>query len=161
MPGQRRRGTRIDFTSPTVTPEAPSQTVIVEDGPGPMSRSVAEALKTAPTLPRDDGAVALAERYAALIDAAEPSAVYARHLRVLRGALTGVDDTVMEVFIKVAEALSAHSVASDLGPKLLATLTALGMTAAGRSAKGGAPDGPKVPDELGALRARARDRGTR
>lgn len=126
-----------------------------------MSRSVTAALKAAPTLPRDAGAVALAERYAALIDAAAPSAVHARHLRTLAGALGGADDSVTEAFTKITEALSAHSVASDLGPKLLATLTSLGMTAAGRSAKGGAPDGPKVPDELGALRARARERGTR
>lgn len=157
MPGQRRARTVTTGDSP----ESMSQTVTSTVDAGPMSRSVDEALETAPVLPRDAGAVELARRYAALIDDAAPSAVYTRHLRALNGALIGADDAAKEAYVKISEALSAHSVASDLGPKLLAVLTSLGMTAAGRSAKGGAPDGPKVPDELGALRARARERGTR
>jgi hypothetical protein len=135
--------------------------VTVDVGPGPMSRAVAEALETAPVLPRDVAAAELARQYAALIDAAAPAAAYVRHLRALNGALIGADDAAKEAYHKIKEALAAHSVASDLGPKLLAVLTSLGMTAAGRSAKGGAPDGPKVDDQLAALRARAQQRRTR
>lgn len=128
-----------------------------------MSRAVAEGLKTAPTLPRDAGAVALAQQYAALIDAAAPSSAYAKHLRTLAAALDGIefDAAVTDAFTKIREALAEHSVASDLGPKLLAVLTSLGMTAAGRAVKGGAPDGPKHPDELAGLRERARARRAR
>lgn len=126
-----------------------------------MAKALAEALKTAPTLPRDKSAVALAKRYAELIDNAQYAAKYRAPLRMLRSALPP-DPRLLDAYEKVADALAEHSVASDLGPKLLAVLTSLGMTAAGRSAKGGAADGPRVPDELAALRDRAAGRrGTR
>jgi hypothetical protein len=87
---------------------------------GPLIRSLADALKDAPLLPRDSGAVALAKQYAAAIDA---------------------DGDVLDA----------------LGPKLLAVLVQLGMTPAGRGAKGGAPDGP-VASKLDELRARREQR---
>ncbi|KXK61959.1 hypothetical protein AWW66_10995 [Micromonospora rosaria] len=46
---------------------------------------------------------------------------------------------------------------ADLGPKLLAALTALGLTPAGRGAKGGAPGGV-VAGKLDELRARREQR---
>lgn len=121
---------------------------------GPMSKALDEALKTAPVLPRDAAAVKLARRYAELIDNAAPAAKYRAPLRILYAALpVGAPPPVTEAYDKIKEALAEHSVASDLGPKLLAVLASLGMTAAGRTAKGGAADGPRVPDELAKLRA--------
>ncbi|MEU8329826.1 hypothetical protein [Micromonospora sp. NPDC048839] len=107
---------------------------------GPMLRAVAAALRDADVSKQDGGARALARRYAALIDEAVPKATYAEHLRTLRNALDDemVDNPAVErAMTKVEEALAAHSVMSDLGPKLLAVLTSLGMTAAGRGVKGG------------------------
>jgi hypothetical protein len=48
---------------------------------------------------------------------------------------------------------------NELGPKLLACLTALGLTLAGRGAKGGTGDAPAVGGRLDELRAR-RERRT-
>jgi hypothetical protein len=125
-----------------------------------MAAAVAAALETAPTLERDQAAVELAKRYATLIDDSAVAAKYRSPLQAVRAWLPRDEPKVLEAYNKIADALSEHSVASDLGPKLLAVLTSLGMTAAGRSAKGGAPDGPRVPDELGKLRAeRDRQRG--
>lgn len=50
---------------------------------------------------------------------------------------------------------------AELGPKLLAVLTALGMTPAGRGVKGGpvnAGNGGEQPDELDEFRRRAAER---
>ncbi len=127
---------------------------------GPLARAVGSALTAASTAPEDAAAVALVRRYAALIDDAAVAAKYRRPLAALRraAALLGDDDTA-EALDKITEALAAHSVASDLGPKLLAALTALGMTAAGRNARGGGTGGPVVGiaarlDEFTAARAR-------
>lgn len=58
---------------------------------------------------------------------------------------------------RYAAAIDARSddlkVLSDLGPKLLAALSALGMTAAGRGARGGTQGG-SVAGKLDELRAR-------
>lgn len=121
---------------------------------GPMAQAVDDALRTAPVLPRDAAAVKLARRYAELIDNAAPAAKYRPSLRVMYAAIpVGAPSPVTDAYDKIKEALAEHSVASDLGPKLLAVLTSLGMTGAGRSAKGGAADGPRVPDDLARLRA--------
>jgi hypothetical protein len=148
---------------PIVTPVTPEPVVI-----GSLSQEVNDALIWAQTQTRDKGAVALARRYAALIDAAAPSAVYAEHLRGLEAALDPeMDGRTARHFQRIAEALAAHSVASDLGPKLLAVLNALGMTAAGRATAKAPPapaatpataisPAPEVPvDPLAELRARA------
>jgi hypothetical protein len=47
---------------------------------------------------------------------------------------------------------------SELGPKLLACLTALGLTVAGRGQKGGQANAAPQPTKLSDLRARARHR---
>lgn len=121
---------------------------------GPISRAVTKALKDAPVNPEDGGAVELAKRYAALIDAAQPTSAYAEHLRALAAAIDPDDPTAQKHLTKISDALSAHSVASDLGPKLLAALTALGMTGAGRGAKGGATGGPGIAGKLDEFTAR-------
>ena len=127
---------------------------------GPMARAVAAALRDAKPQKQDGGAVALAKQYAKLIDEAVPLARYDVPLAALRVAVTECSDPKAgEHLAKIEQALAAHSVASDLGPKLLAALTALGMTAAGRTVKGGAPNGNPVAaqlDEFTQRRARRR-----
>lgn len=130
---------------------------------GPMLRAVAAALGKAELQPQDGGARALARRYAVLIDEAAPLAKYEEPLRALRRAVQECSDPNAEKHLaKIEAALSAHSVASDLGPKLLAALTALGMTAAGRNTKGatGGGVGPVSPvaSKLDELRARRQQR---
>lgn len=92
---------------------------------GPIGRALADSLKNADIPARDAAGVALARRYAQLLDAAR-----------------GRDDEP-EVFDR-------------LGPKFLAALTALGLTLAGRGAKGGVTAGGGTPgaDVLDELRAR-------
>lgn len=50
---------------------------------------------------------------------------------------------------------------NDLGPKLLAALTALGMTAAGRGTKGGGSSAAPVASKLDELRQRREQRSGR
>lgn len=116
-----------------------------------LGRAVASALRDAQTLPRDAAAVSLVKRYAALIDRAEE----------LAEALDGVraeDEVEARLLAALRVKVEAQAVASDLGPKLLAALAALGMTPAARSAvsKGGAPDvrSSAADDALARLRAK-------
>jgi hypothetical protein len=121
-----------------------------------MVKAVASALKAARLGPVDAAAVELVRRYAQLLDAAVPLAKYREHLRVLRAAVAD-DPAAAAAYAKVADALAEHSVASDLGPKLLAALSALGLTVAGRGSKlqgGGSGDGGAGGDTLDELRAR-------
>lgn len=127
-----------------------------------MSRAVTAALVAAPPEDRDSGAVALIKNYAALIDEAAPAARYRKPLERLTRAVDryfGDDaEQVAEALEVIRTALASHSVASDLGPKLLAALTSLGLTVAGRGARkndGGNGDQRRDPlDELFARRQR-------
>lgn len=123
---------------------------------GPMAQAVDTAIAAATLRPEDAGAVELVRRYAALIDAATPSSVYARHIRAVARALDIEDRDAADSMRKIEEALAAHAVASDLGPKLLAALSALGLTVASRAAKGGESGGGISArlDEFTAARAR-------
>jgi len=120
-----------------------------------MTRAVADALAEVPLLPRDAAAAHLARRYAALLDEPVPLARYEEPLRVLRALVAAQEDpaAARRHLAKVEDALAAHSVASDLGPKLLAALTALGCTPAGRHPKAGTGI-PVVQGKLDELRAR-------
>ena len=112
-----------------------------------MSAAVDDSLRTlGDEIPEQDrGAAALARNYARLIDEAAPSAALARHLLAIREALDVLRINDIRVFgydvdksyDAILIACSDHSTASDLGPKLLATLTALGLTLAGRAERGG------------------------
>lgn len=130
----------------------------MSDYPGPVVREVEAALRDATHLSTlDHGAIALAKRYAHLIDEAAPAANYGEPLRVL--GLTVHTKDERQALQRITDALSAHSVASDLGPKLLTTLTALGLTPAARLAKGGDTSGPGTgPTQLDKFRQRAADR---
>lgn len=143
---------------------------------GPLVRAVVTAIEATPDDKRDAGTVALARRYAMLIDDAAPAAKYREPLAHLAHALKllgmlGVDDggtvdRAEKALAKVSDALAAHSVASDLGPKLLAALAALGLTPAARgaSAKGGDHGGPAAAapeSEFERARREARERRER
>jgi hypothetical protein len=73
----------------------------------------------------------------------------------------GLGDTYGQSFRKVAAALSAVSVASDLGPKLLAALDALLITPKARAAVGAAVAAPTAGSPLDRLRERHDGRGLR
>jgi len=127
-----------------------------------ISPKLEEALILAQIGAQGAAAVALARRYARLLDDAAPNKAYVEALGLMSRALehyrTSITWPPMEARrIDKAEetirvALGEHSVASDLGPKLLATLTALGLVLAAVPAKGAeggklsGGDGPE--DEL-------------
>lgn len=121
---------------------------------GPMRRAVNAALRTATLKPADGATKTLATTYATLIDEAAPKAAYDKALRVLASVVVASEHPeANDAFDKIRKALSAHTVASDLGPKLLATLLALGMAPAARGKDGGGPVAP-VASKLDELRAR-------
>lgn len=130
---------------------------------GPQEAALDEALNNVTVQTRDKAAVALARRYAALLDEAAPASRYREPLLLISQALPA-DPPIEKAFRTIADALGAHSVASDLGPKLLAVLTALGMTPAGRGAKDATPPPDGKPkgkaDEL-AERREERERKRR
>lgn len=98
---------------------------------------------------RDSAAVALAKRYAALIEGAEATA---REL----GAVDAEDETTAQTVARLKARVEAQAVASDLGPKLLAVLAALSMTPQARAGttKGQTPGaGTPAADALARLRA--------
>lgn len=118
--------------------------------PPAMTKAVAAALRDAEFLARDQGTVALAKRYAQLIDEAEEIAA----------ALDGVEpggDYESNLLAKLKARVDAYAVASELGPKLLAALAALAMTPQSRAANGkGTVNKVASPaaDALAALRER-------
>jgi hypothetical protein len=103
----------------------------------------------------DAAAVALAYGYTRQLDNAAVAARYLQPLKELRQAVAAAEHGA-EALVKIETALSVHSVHSDLGPKLLATLDALGMTPKGRAAiiGKGAPTREPAASPLDELRAR-------
>ncbi len=93
-----------------------------------MLEQVKQALQAAKIEPKDEATAELARHYAGLIDNAAPAAKYAEALGWLDGIETNIRTEKLRLIIVTA--LSEHSSASDFGPKLLAALTALGMTSA-------------------------------
>jgi hypothetical protein len=134
-----------------------------------MRESVEEALRArAGADARDAAAERLAAHYAELIDEAAPAAKYRKGLTLLARAVRlyqGEDAfDIQEALETITIALGEHSVTSDLGPKLLAALTSLGLTTAGRGATkdgGGQRAEPSNPiDEIKRKRAERAARGT-
>lgn len=126
---------------------------------GPISEACETSLAAADLSERDGAAAALARRYSALMDRAEALSEMAI------GELIDLDpdDTHShKLLAKLEQAVSSQSVASDLGPKLLAVLTSLGCTLAGRGVKGKETTGAASParqahDELEARRKTQRE----
>lgn len=125
------------------------------------ARALTAALRAASTRPEDAATIALAKNYARLLDAAAPAARYAKAVEWLDTVRTDKSNDLVNVILA---ALAEHSVASDLGPKLLGCLDALGMTPAaraklsGRTGAGAAPMPQSPLDEL-LLRRGRRARG--
>ncbi|TDP97655.1 terminase small subunit [Labedaea rhizosphaerae] len=124
-----------------------------------LSPSVANAVqkgltaaKISQSAPTDAGLVALAKRYAAVIEEAQ---VWADEAALIEPE----DDDQWQRIERLRKRVDAVTVLADLGPKLLAALVELGLTprvraAAGRGG-GGAGDsgGPGKYDELKGRRA--------
>lgn len=130
-----------------------------------------QALRKAALEQRDQGAVALARRYAQLLDDAVAADKYTKALRLVGEAVAEQADQMgigqqtqaeqlLTAWDRIASALAEHSVTSDLGPKLQATLTALGMTPAGRAkgAGGELADVTTIVSPLQRLRDSAQQR---
>lgn len=122
-----------------------------------LLRSVNQSAETVPIEPRDRSTLDLALLYAELIDAAAPAGKYERAIAWLSKQRFN-DDTAEAHVATIMQALAWHSVASDLGPKLLAALDALRMTPRGRAARGGKDDRP-APNALDQLAQRRAGRG--
>jgi hypothetical protein len=116
-----------------------------------LLRAFETALKSATVSPKDGAAVALARRYARLMDEAAPAAKYRKPLLMLARVVAHAQETLRmtpsderaleDMAVTISVALGEHSVASDLGPKFLAALEKLNMTMAGR-VPGGKPEVP-------------------
>ena len=112
-----------------------------------MVEAVSAAVSASQAKPGDEAAVALALHYARLIDDAEAVAA----------ALADVvpeGDHEAGVLWRLKAKVDAHTVASDLGPKLLAALTALGLTPVARSSVKGGEVVDAGADPLAQLRAK-------
>lgn len=136
------------------------------------------SLAGAKLTPADQATRALAIRYAELLDDAAIAEKYARAVRMVGDAVTiqsehmgeTAANQLLTAWTRIESALAEHTVASDLGPKLLAALTSLNMTPAARAPKaapgkggegGSAPakEAEKTPLELARERARRRKPG--
>jgi hypothetical protein len=136
---------------------------------------LASSLAAAKLTPADQATRALAVRYAELLDDAAVAEKYARAVKMCGQAIEIQSEhlgetaaqQLMSAWSRIESALAEHTVASDLGPKLLAALQQLGMTPAARkeALKGAAPgdapeqEKPKTPLELARERARNRNGG--
>lgn len=92
---------------------------------------------------RDGAALALALTYASLVDNAAPAARYEAALAWLGNGCDQEDSDAAKHTRTISTALAAHTVASDLGPKLLAALESLQMTPRARLAAQKASTGDK------------------
>ena len=120
-----------------------------------MLEQLNAALAAVKIEPKDEAAAALARHYADLIDNAAPAGKYLKALAWLHGGANQGDEKAGDFTNTIMLALSEHTSASDFGPKLLAALTALGMTPAAAGITIPTPGSvPKSPlDELRQRRA--------
>jgi hypothetical protein len=119
-----------------------------------LSRAVSSSIRDAKIEPWGSGAVALAKRYAALIDQAQA-------LAEALGDVKPEDESTAKLLAALRAKVDAQQVASDLGPKLLQALDRLGLTPMARTGpvkttpKGGGNAKSTNPvDALAALRDR-------
>src|SRR5688572_18834152 len=128
---------------------------------GPLRRKFEAAYRAGEKHPRDAGTVELARQYADQLDAA------ADLHRIAADLVEGWDreDPMGKAHVsKLANALSARQALADLGPKYLATLAALNLTSAARTAaagKDGAGGEPADPQEAALLAGREASRRRR
>lgn len=131
---------------------------------GATARALREALGKTIAV-QDRAAVQLARKYAGLLDQATPASKYRVPLEKLAVAVRRNPEAA-DALERIRDALGAHSVLSDLGPKYLAVLAQLGLTPAARGVKatgqGAASDPeadtPVVPVEPPSTRNELRER---
>ena len=135
-----------------------------ESGRTPVLPSVQASLAALDVQQIDAAAASLAVRYAELMDEAAAAQKYAKAIRVISRFIDWNIDSmpqqtrrdVLEGWDRITAALAQHTVASDLGPKLLAALTSLQLTPAGRAAapppESGKGQVETLPDPLELLR---------
>jgi Arc/MetJ-type ribon-helix-helix transcriptional regulator len=118
---------------------------------GAMGSAVRFALRQLQDDQKTAGTRALARHYADLIDDAATPSAYADDLDALEvAAHAAIGPAAAKAIKRVRAALSATTVASDLGPKLLAALTAL--QGAGGGAQNGSPGTRTVESTIERLR---------
>lgn len=116
-------------------------------GRRPISLAVGKAIKEAKLRDPDAGAIALVKRYAALMDDVD-------EMRQLADAAAKANPDASPALRRLLAKVNDLSVVSDIGPKLLAALTALGLTPAGRGQhKEGGTRAQSGDNPLAALRA--------
>lgn len=112
-----------------------------EAGRQPILPELRSSLAAAKLKPLDSATAAVALRYAELLDECAVEKQYVKPLEMIGQAIASVADDMMNptqadqlvgAFKKIESALAEHTTASDLGPKLLATLTSLNLTPAAR-----------------------------
>jgi hypothetical protein len=122
-----------------------------------LEDSVRASAATSAGADQDRAVLDLALSYARLIDGAAPTATLAKALDTIAPHIPA-DPQTADAWRKITAALAAHSVASDLGPKLLATLDSLLLTPRARAAakKAVTSDQPAANplDQLATARAR-------
>jgi hypothetical protein len=127
------------------------QTTSLEDS---VRASATAAAGAAP----DRALLDLALSYARLIDAAAPTAALAKAIDTIAPHIPADPTTTADAWRRITTTLAEHTVASDLGPKLLAALDALLLTPRARAAAKKAVTGDQPTanplDQLAAARAR-------
>lgn len=143
-------------------PEGPKRT--------PVLPGVQASLAALNLTDLDAAAASLAVRYAELMDEAVAAQKYAKAIRVMSNFITwNIDNLpqqarrdVMDGWDRITAALAEHTVASDLGPKLLAALTGLQLTPAARAAavpeSASKAEVTPLPNALELLRTEAKER---
>jgi hypothetical protein len=111
---------------------------------GPAQKALRASLRGWTPSDRDGAAIALARRYAILLDAAALPASYRPALDRIARVVTAKAD--VNAVAKIRDALAAHTVASDLGPKYLACLVQLGLTPGARGARAAVPLPAPTPE---------------
>lgn len=113
---------------------------------GKLTRAVRESLENLQVQPEDAGLCALVTEYAVTMDGAAAIAAQVAKLPF--------DPDTADAVEQLRKRVSAQVTMSDLGPKLLAALDALGATPKAR-ATGGKPAQPATSSRLAVLRGGA------
>lgn len=122
--------------------------------------AIEAALATEPRPGADLAAVELARQYATLLDEPAPTAPLAKAISIVGMYIPDDDDAAIEAWRKISIALAAHSVASDLGPKLLASLESLLLTPRARAAAKLELSAAAAPSRLDELANRRKSKGS-
>ncbi|SCF06453.1 hypothetical protein GA0070564_10311 [Micromonospora mirobrigensis] len=113
-----------------------------------MTVAVRRALKAADLDPKDDGVVALVKEYARLMDDAVQLGGL---IEDVRAELDDDDKSGRRKLARLEKAVTVYQTTNDLGPKLLAALSALGLTPEARAKDRGDKNASAGTNPLGKL----------